>query len=94
MKDRKRVHAIVSGLVQGVCYRASTRDAAKQIGGLTGWVRNLPDGTVELEAEGPAEKVDALIKWCHEGSPWSRVRDVSVEEQTPVGVDGDFVIRY
>ncbi len=94
MKERKRVHAIVSGMVQGVCYRASTRDAARRIGDISGWVRNLPDGTVELEAEGPADKVDALIKWCHEGSPWSRVRGVDVEELTPLGVDGDFEIRY
>ena len=94
MNNIKRVHAIISGRVQGVCYRASTRDAARQIRGISGWVRNLPDGTVELEAEGPPEKVDALIAWCHKGPPYGSVYRIAVDDQTPMGESGGFEIRY
>ncbi len=94
MKNKKRVHAIVSGIVQGVCYRAFTRDAARQIGNLSGWVRNLRDGTVELEVEGPARNVDALIERCKEGPPYGRVTGIVVDEQTPLGETGNFEIRY
>ena len=91
---RKRIHAIISGIVQGVCFRASTRDEAVRIRDLHGWVRNLPDGTVELEVEGPPEKVDRLINWCHEGPPYSRVYSVVTDEQTPTGEQDGFEIRY
>ena len=94
MENRKRIHAIVSGRVQGVCYRAFTRDAARRIGNLSGWVRNLPDGTVELEAEGPPESVDALLERCNEGPPYGRVSRIVVDEQTPLGDTSGFEIRY
>ena len=94
MEDRKRIHAIVSGIVQGVCYRAFTRDAARQIGNLSGWVRNLPDGTVEMEVEGPARNVDTLLDRCRQGPPYGRVSGIIVDEQTPLGETGGFDIRY
>lgn len=77
----ERAHLLVSGRVQGVFFRASTREQAMALG-LTGWVRNLPDGRVEIVAEGPRDRLDALVSWCREGPPFSRVEhlDVSWEQ--------------
>ena len=88
----RRVHAIVSGRVQGVSYRACTADEAQGLG-LTGWVRNLPGGNVELEAEGSADAVAALLAWCHRGPPAARVDSVAATEIAPTGETGDFAIR-
>ena len=88
----RRIRAIVSGRVQGVSYRASTAEKARQLG-LVGWVKNLPDGCVELEAEGPPDQVAALVTWCHHGPPSARVDQVAVEELSPKG-DEDFDVRY
>jgi acylphosphatase len=73
-----RAHAVVSGLVQGVCYRAEARSAAERLG-VDGWVRNLPGGRVELVVEGTREAVDRLIEWCRHGPPYARIDDVRVE---------------
>ena len=62
----KRIHAKVTGKVQGVFYRASTRDTARALG-LTGWVKNMPDGSVELEAQGPEDKLEQLVIWLNQG---------------------------
>ena len=70
--DTHRVHAIVRGRVQGVGYRASTQAEGRRLG-LRGWVRNLPDGSVELEAIGPRAAVDALLAWAAEGPLGARV---------------------
>ena len=94
MGNRKRVHVLISGRVQGVYYRASAKDAAMQIRGLSGWVRNLPDGRVELEVEGLEEKVDALLEWCKTGPPYSRVDRVITDEKTPFDDTGNFEIIY
>ncbi|UZR30426.1 acylphosphatase [Methylococcus mesophilus] len=83
----KRVHVHVAGRVQGVWYRASAARKASELG-LTGWVRNLPDGRVELVAEGNAETVDALLSWCRRGPPLARVAGLDVRE---VAVTGEFV---
>lgn len=87
----RRIHAIVSGRVQGVSYRASTAHEARRLG-LVGWVRNLPDGSVELEAEGPSDLVDQLLTWCHAGPPAARVMNVLVEEREATGADQAFAI--
>ncbi len=81
----------VSGKVQGVYYRASTRDAAREAG-VDGWVRNLRDGRVEAVFEGDEAAVESVVEWCHEGSPAASVGDVAVEYEAPEGVDG-FEIR-
>lgn len=91
MTDRTRAHVFVSGHVQGVYYRANTRDTAREKG-IDGWVRNLPDGRVEAVFEGPEDAVEEMIQWCHTGSPAADVEDVTVEYDSPEGADG-FRIR-
>ena len=88
-----RVDVRVRGRVQGVWFRAHTRDAARRLG-LTGWVRNAPDGTVEAVAEGPRGRCEALIAWCHEGSPLSRVDRVDAAWGEPTGEFASFEARY
>lgn len=82
--ERVRAHVYVSGRVQGVFYRATTRDEARSRG-LVGWVRNLDDGRVEAVFEGPRPAVEGMVEWCHEGSPQARVSDVEVEYGEPEG---------
>ncbi|WP_114577611.1 acylphosphatase [Saliphagus sp. LR7] len=89
--DRTRAHVFVSGTVQGVYFRATTRDAAREAG-VSGWVRNLADGRVEAVFEGPEEGVDSMVEFCHEGSPAADVSDVAVEYGDPEGESG-FEIR-
>ncbi len=66
---------LVSGLVQGVFYRAATQEAARRLG-LTGWVRNLPDGRVELVACGDDARLAELEAWLWRGPPHARVERV------------------
>ena len=89
--DRTRAHVFVSGNVQGVYYRANTRDAAQEKG-VDGWVKNLDDGRVEAVFEGPESAVEELVEWCHTGSPAANVDDVAVEYGDSEGEDG-FEIR-
>ena len=91
MSDRRRVHVFVTGTVQGVFFRATTREEARERG-VDGWVRNLEDGRVEAVFEGPPDAVEAMIAFCHEGSDAARVEDVAVDEEEPQGEDG-FRIR-
>ncbi len=88
----RRIHALVSGRVQGVYYRASTQEAARGLG-LRGWVRNLPDGRVELEAEGPDDAVQRLIDWLRVGPPSARVDDVTIHEREPGLAPATFEVR-
>jgi acylphosphatase len=82
---------VVTGRVQGVSYRASTVDEARRLG-LVGWVRNNPDGAVELEAEGEPAQIDALLAWCKHGPPSARVDGVVTEELAPTGTDTAFSV--
>jgi len=90
---RTRAHLFISGMVQGVCYRAYARDAAKQFG-LVGWVRNLRNGKVEAVVEGPREIVERFISWCHEGPRYANVSDVNVEWERPSGEFKDLDISF
>ncbi|APW98567.1 acylphosphatase [Halobiforma lacisalsi AJ5] len=92
MSERTRAHVFVSGTVQGVFYRANTRDTAREKG-VDGWVKNLADGRVEAVFEGPEDAVEGMVQWCHTGSPAAEVEDVEVEYEEPQGEDG-FEIRY
>ncbi len=79
--ERKTVRLRIYGRVQGVGYRAWTAHKAKKLG-LTGWVRNLNDGTVECEAQGAQEAIETLVAACHAGPPIARVTQVNSEEIT------------
>lgn len=87
-----RVRLRVDGRVQGVGYRASTQDQARRLG-LTGWVRNLGDGAVELEAQGPADALAALEAWCHRGPSLARVSSVRRTDLTAADGEAGFVVR-
>jgi len=89
---RKRAHVYVTGRVQGVFFRATTRDRAQELG-VDGWVMNLDDGRVEAVFEGNPDAVDAMVDFCYEGSDMASVSTVEVEEEEPEGIDG-FKIRY
>lgn len=82
--DRVRAHVWVSGHVQGVCFRAYAEDEAafRKVGG---WIRNASDGRVEAVFEGERTSVEAMIQWCHRGSPASRVTGVEVVWEAPQG---------
>ncbi len=77
MTDKARVHIFVSGRVQGVFFRENTRKRAKKLG-ITGWVRNLPDGRVEAVFEGEKSKVEELINRTKKGSLIARVDELKV----------------
>lgn len=85
----RRVRVFVSGKVQGVRFRESTRVQA-DILGLTGWVKNLPDKRVELVAEGESEKVDELLVWLRRGPPAARVAGLEVIEENEGGAETGF----
>lgn len=87
------VHVIISGRVQGVWFRASTKQKAEMLG-LTGWVRNTNDGRVEAVFEGDNDKLDEMIKWCYKGPSLSKVDKVDIKKQKPTDGFDDFSIRY
>ncbi|NSW84917.1 MAG: acylphosphatase [Syntrophobacteraceae bacterium] len=82
--SKRRVHVWISGRVQGVFFRSFTRDTANRLG-VKGWVRNLPDNRVEAVFEGDSDRVDRMVAWCHEGSPYGRVEGVHAEEEAYTG---------
>lgn len=86
-----RVHLRVWGRVQGVFFRASTRDKAVLLG-LRGWVRNRADGTVEAVAEGPEDALQRLVTWVHRGPPIADVAEVEVVWEEEAGLRG-FEVR-
>jgi acylphosphatase len=93
MKDKTRVHAIISGRVQGVFFRMETMRAAQRIG-VSGWVRNLRDGTVEAVFEGDKALIDAMLNWCKQGPPHAHVTDVKVDLEDYTGEFKSFEVAY
>ncbi len=91
--DFQRVHAIITGRVQGVSYRWYTQREAERLG-LTGWVRNKLDGSVELVAEGSRADLDALLRWCEGGPPMAAVSAVQPEFEDAQGEFPRFTIRH
>lgn len=91
MTDRTRAHVFVSGTVQGVFYRASTRDAAREAD-VDGWVKNRDDGRVEAVFEGDEDAVDEMVEWCHTGSSAAEVEDIEAEYGDPESESG-FEVR-
>ena len=88
-----KAHLFITGRVQGVFFRACTREEAQKRN-LTGWVRNLYDGRVEAVFEGEEEAVKSMISWCHSGPLHAVVNDVSVKIGKPGGEFTDFDIRH
>lgn len=93
MAGKARVRVLIEGRVQGVFFRASTRDEARARG-LTGWVRNLPDGRVAALFEGDKRVVDDMLKWCHKGPPYAYVDRVEVAWEPYQGDLSDFRVVY
>jgi acylphosphatase len=89
----RRVHCIVRGRVQGVAFRAYTVREARRLG-LAGWVRNLPNGCVELVAQGEQRDLETLEAWCHQGPPRASVSDVETQWLDSAGDLGPFSVRY
>lgn len=77
--SEKHYNLRITGKVQGVFFRATSRDTARELG-ITGFVRNEPDGSVYAEIEGPAEKIDRFVKWAEHGPRQADVARVDVEE--------------
>lgn len=82
MEDRLEAHVIASGMVQGVFYRASTRDAASRHG-VRGFVRNLPDGRVEAVLQGERDRIEAVIAFMRQGPAGAHVTDLAVAWRLP-----------
>ncbi len=82
MEDRTRVHVFVSGDVQGLGFRQAIADKANEQG-VTGWVRNLPDGRVEAVLEGPRDEVYRVVGLCRAGPKGARVANVQVDREPP-----------
>jgi len=91
--SEKRLHAFISGRVQGVGFRAFTERKAN-LYGLSGWVRNLPDGRVEVVAEGDEILLKEFLKDLKKGPPLARVDHIEVHWEEPTGEFFDFTIRY
>lgn len=86
------VRILVKGKVQGVFYRASTKAEAQKLG-LSGFVRNLSDGNVEIEAQGSQESIEKLLKWCKGGPPAAIVEDVQTKAIEEKNYSEKFIIK-
>ena len=88
----KRAQVVVRGQVQGVFFRAETRDRARSLG-LGGWVRNAPDGSVQAVFEGEDERVESMVAWCRRGPSGGQVDDVEVAWSEPEGEREFAIVR-
>ncbi|GJQ58638.1 MAG: acylphosphatase [Candidatus Scalindua sp.] len=86
-----RAHIFVKGRVQGVFFRASTREEACRLD-LTGWVKNCKDGRVEAVFEGRKENVEKAVEWCKTGPPGANVTDIEVKAEQATGTFKTFTI--
>ncbi len=90
--EQARAYIIISGMVQGVWFRAFVQRTAQAVG-LTGWVKNMPDGSVEATIEGAKPAIEMVILECKKGPPSSRVQNVSVDWQEITGQFDSFTIE-
>jgi acylphosphatase len=90
--DKRRATLRIRGKVQGVYYRESSRREAVRLG-LTGWVRNLPDGSVEAVAEGSPEALEEFFAWCQHGPPQARVTGVERADSEARGEFSTFIVE-
>ena len=93
MENKKRAHVIISGRVQGVFFRMETQKAA-QLYGVSGWVRNKSDGTVEAMFEGDEKSVDLILEWCSKGSSPAKVEKTDINWKDYTGEFDEFKITY
>ncbi len=94
MGEVVRRRAVARGVVQGVGYRAGCAAQARRLG-LEGWVRNLPEGTVEIEVQGPPAAVGYLLEWCGHGPPGAHVEGIDLRTFEPApGGTGFRVLPY
>ena len=91
MTERVRRHVIVRGHVQGVWFRESTKQEAQKVG-VTGWVRNLPDDTVEAALEGAPDAVEQVLAFCRVGPPAAEVTSIDIRHE-PVADEAAFEVR-
>jgi len=89
--NKEAVHVFVSGMVQGVFYRSWTEQTAQGLG-LSGWVRNLPDGRVEAIFEGEKSRVEKMVSLCRKGPPHAKVDKVDARKEQASGLAG-FAVR-
>ncbi len=89
---KKRARFIISGRVQGVCFRMYACEEANRLG-ITGWVLNLTDGDVEVVAEGGEDALARFLVWCRHGPPYAKVSGVKEEYQAATGEFKDFRIN-
>jgi acylphosphatase len=93
MNEKVRVHLVVSGRVQGVFFRAETKEKAKELG-VFGWVKNLTEGQVEAVFEGEKAKVEQMLIWAKSGPPGAIVNDLDLSWEEYRGEFSNFEIRY
>ena len=93
MESNVRANVLISGRVQGVFFRMETHKAA-QLYGVSGWVRNKADGTVEAMFEGDKKSVDLILEWCRKGSPPAKVEKTEVNWEDYTGEFEEFKITY
>jgi acylphosphatase len=92
MSEKARISMIISGRVQGVFFRYKTQQEALKLG-LTGWVRNLDGGQVEVLAEGEKDKLEELVKWCKSGPRSAKVENLEVKWLPYEGEFKEFIIK-
>lgn len=93
MEDKIRARIFAEGIVQGVFFRENTRQKADELG-ILGWVRNLPDGRVEIVIEGEKQKVEKMIKWIEKGYKFAKVEKIDIKLEKFNGEFQNFKIRY
>lgn len=90
---KSKVQVIISGRVQGVWFRANTKNKAEQLG-ITGWVRNTDDGKVEALFEGEDDLIKEMLEWCKHGPTMAKVTDVKVKKNPDQDEYNSFLIKY
>ena len=88
----KRIRVIILGKVHGVSFRASAKEKADSLG-VSGWIKNNQDGTVEAIFEGEEKKIEEILRWCREGPDLAKVKNVKVSEESYKGEFKDFKVK-
>ena len=91
--EKARLRVVIEGRVQGVFFRAATREEACSLG-LSGWVKNCLDGRVEVVFEGERDKVEQILKWCQKGPPGAMVRNIEENWGDATREFDSFSIKY